>query len=146
MKAVVGMELPRWEVVTVSAEKMKTMAALLADPTPIHWDVEAVAALGLGERPINQGPLNMAYVMNMLAAWCGGYERLRRFRVRFLDTVFADDHLVAGGVVTAIRSEGGARVADCDVFLCRVTGGAPDSADEVVLKGTATVEIDGEDL
>lgn len=145
MRVVVGMELPSWEVAAVSAEKMKTMAALLCDPTPIHWDPEAVAALGLGERPINQGPLNMAYVMNMLAAWCGGYERLRRFRVRFLGTVFADDRLVAGGVVTAVRDEGGVRVADCDIFLRRVT--TPHRTDgTVVLKGNATVEIDEEDL
>ena len=135
MQVAVGMELPRWEVPAVSAEKMKTIAALLADPNPIHWDTAAVAALGMGDRPVNQGPLNMAYVMNMLATWCGGHDRLRTFRVRFLGAVFAGDRLVAGGVVTAVRNEDGVRVADCDVFLSVVDG-------DVVLKGVATVVLD----
>jgi acyl dehydratase len=134
MDVAVGTRLPSWEVPSVSPEKMKTMAALLADPNPIHWDVEAVAALGLGDKPINQGPLNMAYVMNMLAAWSGGHDRLRRFRVRFLDNVVAGQRLSADGVVTAVREEDGVRVADCEVHLT-VVGGAP------VVRGTATVTL-----
>ncbi|HEY9524317.1 MAG TPA: MaoC family dehydratase [Thermopolyspora sp.] len=130
----VGTVLPEWHVPSVSPEKMKTMAALLVDPNPIHFDVEAVRALGMGDRPINQGPLNMGYVMNMLAAWSGGHDRLRRFRVRFLGNVFAGDRLCAGGVVTALRDEGGVRLADCDVVLT-VVGGAQ------VLRGTATVAL-----
>lgn len=135
MDVEVGTVLPEWRVPSVSAEKMKTMAALLADPNPIHFDAEAVRALGMGDRPVNQGPLNMGYVMNMLAAWSGGHDRLRRFRVRFLRNVFAGDELCAGGVVTAVRTENGVRLADCDVVLT-VVGGGP------VLKGTATVALE----
>ncbi|MEV0595726.1 MaoC family dehydratase [Nonomuraea cavernae] len=134
MDVAVGAELPEWHVPSVSAEKMKTTAALLADPNPIHFDAEAVRALGMGDRPVNQGPLNMGYVMNMLAAWSGGHDRLRRLRVRFLGNVFAGDQLRAGGVVTAVREENGDRLADCEVFLT-VVGGEP------VLKGTATVAL-----
>lgn len=132
----VGTRLPELEVPAVSAEKMKTMAALLADPTPIHFDPAAVAAAGLGDRPVNQGPLNVGYVMNLLARFAGGHERLRRIRVRFMGTVFAGDRLVAGGVVTGVREEGGTRLVDCDVTL-RVVGREPD----LVLSGTATVEL-----
>ncbi|MEB3366421.1 MaoC family dehydratase [Saccharopolyspora mangrovi] len=134
MEVVVGARLPEWRVPAVSAEKMKTTAALLADPNPIHWDVEVVRALGMGERPINQGPLNMAYVLNMLAAWSGGHDRLRRFRVRLRGNVFAGDELSAGGVVTGVRAEAGTTLADCDVSL-DVVGGA------TVLSGTATVAV-----
>lgn len=134
MGVTVGARLPEWRVSAVSTEKMKTTAALLADPNPIHWDVEVVRALGMGDRPINQGPLNMAYVLNMLAAWSGGHDRLRRFRVRFRGNVFAGDRLRAGGVVTAVREEAGITVADCDVALDVVGGGT-------VLSGTATVAI-----
>src|SRR5690606_30435151 len=63
-----GTRLPDWDVPAVDAGRMKTTAALLRDPTPIHWDPAVLRELGMGERPINQGPLNMAYVMNMLAA------------------------------------------------------------------------------
>src|SRR5690606_4263034 len=79
----VGTRLPDLEVPAVSAEKMKTMAALLAGPTPIHFDPAAVAAAGLGERPVNQGPLHLGYVMNLLVGFAGGHDRLRRIRVRF---------------------------------------------------------------
>lgn len=125
----VGDELPRLIVESVDAEKMKTMAALLADSNPIHWDVETVRELGMGDQPVNQGPNNLGYVMNMLGNWAGGAERIRQIRVRFLDNVFAGDRLEAGGTVTAVGDDG---CVDCDVWLAR-DGTHP------VLAGTATL-------
>ena len=130
----VGTELPAYEVPEVSAEKMKTMAALLSDPTPIHWDVATLQALGMGDRPVNQGPLNMGYVMNAVTSWAGGPEWLRRLRVRFLGTVLAGQHLRVRGTVTAVREDGDARLADCDVVLEVVDGDA-------VVSGSATVVL-----
>jgi len=130
----VGTELPPYEIPSVSAEKMKTMAALLSDPTPIHWDVATLRALGMGDRPVNQGPLNMGYVMNAVTAWAGGPRSLRRLRVRFLGTVLAGQHLRVRGTVTALREEDGVRLADCDVVL-EVEGGDP------AVSGTATVVL-----
>ena len=130
----VGTELPAYDVPSVSAEKMKTMAALLSDPTPIHWDVATLQALGMGDRPVNQGPLNMGYVMNAVTAWAGGPESLRRLRVRFLGTVLAGQHLRVRGTVTDLRDEDGARLADVDVVL-EVVDGDP------VVSGSATVVL-----
>ncbi|SDC71977.1 Acyl dehydratase [Geodermatophilus telluris] len=130
----VGTELPVYEVASVSAEKMKTMAALLSDPTPIHWDVATLQALGMGDRPVNQGPLNMGYVMNAVTAWAGGPGSLRRLRVRFLGTVLAGQHLRVRGTVSALREEDGVRLADCDVVLEVVDG-------EPVVSGSATVVL-----
>jgi acyl dehydratase len=130
----VGTELPVYEVPEVSAEKMKTMAALLSDPTPIHFDVATLQALGMGDRPVNQGPLNMGYVMNAVTDWAGGPDRLRRLRVRFLGTVLAGQHLQVRGTVTAVRDDGGVRLADCDVVL-QVVDGDP------VVSGSATVVL-----
>ena len=92
-RPVVGDELPRLVIESVDAEKMKTMAALLADSNPIHWDVDTVKELGMGNQPVNQGPNNLGYVMNMLGDWAGGAERIQKIRVRFLDNVFAGDRL-----------------------------------------------------
>jgi len=128
----IGDELPSRDVRSVDAEKMKTMAALLSDANPIHWDVEAVRATGLGDRPINQGPTNMAYVLDMLSSWAGGHDRLRRVRLRFTGNVFAGDHVRAAGTVTDVRDEDGATVAECEVRLDVVGGGT-------VLSGTASV-------
>jgi acyl dehydratase len=130
----VGTELPSYDVPSVSAEKMKTMAALLSDPTPIHWDVATLRALGMGDRPVNQGPLNMGYVMNAVTAWAGGPESLRRLRVRFLGTVLAGQHLRVRGTVSALREVDGVRLADCDVVL-EVVGG------DAVVSGSATVAL-----
>ncbi|MXW57114.1 MAG: protein dehydratase [Acidimicrobiia bacterium] len=108
---------------------MKTMAALLADSNPIHWDVDTVRELGMGDQPVNQGPNNLGYVMNMLGDWAGGAERIQKIRVRFLDNVFAGDWLEAGGSVTAVGDDGN---VECDVWLAR-DGTHP------VLAGTATL-------
>lgn len=133
MTVPVGAELPSYEV-SVSAEKMKTMAALMADANPIHFDVRAVRRLGLGERVVNQGPLNQAYVVSMLGAWAGGVHRVRAVRLRYLGTVFAEDRVRAGGTVTDVREEDGVQLADCDVQLDVVDGAR-------VLTGTATIRI-----
>jgi len=134
MTVTVGTELPTWDVPAVSAEKMKTMAALLADPSPIHFDVVTLRALGMGDRPVNQGPLNMGYVMNAVTGWAGGPDRLRRLRVRFLGTVLAGQALRVTGAVTAVREQDGKTLADCDVALSVVGG-------EAVVSGSATVAL-----
>ena len=129
-----GTALPVHEVL-VDPRPMKTMAALLNDPNPIHWDAGAVAALGMGDRPVNQGPLNMGYLMTMLARWSGGRDRILDFRVRFLGNVFAGDRARAEGTVTGIRTMSQGRVADCEIAL-NVVGG------DAVLSGTACVLLE----
>ena len=130
-----GTEIPEAVIESVPVERMKTVAALLRDPNPIHWDAEAVKALGMGDRVINQGPNNMAYVVTMLTDWAGGDpSRVRALRVRFLSNVFAGDRLTARGVVTDVREVDGERLADLDVWLER-------AADDRVLDGSATVAL-----
>ena len=135
MALAAGDELAPLVIESVSSEAMKTVAALLHDPNPIHFDVAAVRALGLGDRPVNQGPSNMAYVVSMLARSAGGPERIRRLRVRFLGNVLAGDRLVAGGTVAAVGDQDGERVAEVDVWLERGSG-------DRVLEGSATVLVD----
>ncbi len=130
----VGDVIPSWTVESVSTEKMKTMALLLRDPNPIHWDVEAVRALGMGDRPINQGPTNQAYIVNMLLCWLGDPARLKSMNVRFIANVFGDDRVIAGGEVSALRNDAGVEVADCEVWLDRDDGSR-------LLQGTAVVVV-----
>ena len=129
----VGTLVPPLEL-TVDPEKMKVMAALLSDPTPIHFDTRALAELGLDTRPINQGPLNMGYLQTALTRWAGGRDRLLGFRVRFAGNVLAGDVVRAHGVVTALHETDRGRVATCDVAL-DVVGGA------TALTGTADLLI-----
>jgi acyl dehydratase len=127
----VGDELPEYVIESVDAEKMKTMALFLRDPNPIHWDVELVRSLGMGDRPVNQGPNNMAYLVSMLSDYAGGFDAVVGVRVRFQANVFAGDRLVAGGTVTSTDDDG---TISCDVWLRR----NGDPAD-TVMSGTARV-------
>ena len=135
MNVNVGDRIPDWVVDSVDAEKMKTMAALLRDPNPIHWDVESVKRLGMGDRVVNQGPNNMAYVVNALMSWAGGDPAaIRSVQVRFQGNVLAGDRVTAGGEVTEVREEGGRRIAVCAVWLDRDDGTR-------LLAGTAEVAV-----
>jgi len=133
MDVVAGAAIPEWRLDRVDPEKMKLFAAIARDPNPIHWDRSEVARRGLGERLVNQGPVNLGYVINMLLAWAGP-ESLRRLAVRFTAPVFDGDAVVAGGRVTAVRDEGGVRYADCEVWLDRSDGTR-------CVAGTATVAL-----
>lgn len=127
-----GDALPDLVVESVDPERMKTMAALLRDPNMIHLDPAETARLGMGDRVVNQGPINMGYVQTMLAGAAGGVDRVRRTSFRFLANVHAGDRVVAGGRVTAVRDGAAGREVDCEVWL-DVSGGAR------ALSGTATL-------
>jgi len=121
-----GQELPEVVIPAVDAEKMKLMAALLRDPNPIHFDVDSVRALGLGDRPVNQGPSNLSYLLDMVTRWSGGVPTLRQVSVRFLGNVFAGDRVVCRGrVVDAVDGvvtlDVDARVGDGQVLQGAVT-------------------------
>ena len=127
----VGTEIPPWAMEFVDPQRMKTMAAILRDPYEVHWDHEAIRPLGY-DRVINQGPLNLSYLANMLLAWQGP-ECIRRLTVQFTTAVFEGDALVANGTVTAITDVDGERHATCSIHL--------DRGDEVVVEGTAVVAL-----
>jgi acyl dehydratase len=121
VKVEVGDVIPSWTLERVTPERMRTVAAILRDPNPIHWDPAASAKLGLGDRVVNQRPINVGYVVNMLTDWAG-HGCVRRLRVGFSVPVFGEDSVTAGGVVTAITSDSGTRVAECEVWLDRQDG------------------------
>jgi acyl dehydratase len=130
----VGDRIPEWVMERVSPERMRTMAAILRDPNPLHWDREIVERLGLGKRTINQGPLGVSYMVNMLQAWAGE-NCIRRIVVRFPNPVILDeDRIVACGTVTGLSEEDGIRLAECDIWLER-------DGEAGLIEGTATVRL-----
>lgn len=133
MKAEVGETIPSWTMERVAPERMRTVAAILRDPNPVHWDTSILAAQGLGERVINQGPMGLSYMLNMLMEWAGP-TCIKRVRIRFPGPVFGEDRVVAGGVVKAITSAGDKTLAECDIWLDRQDGSR-------ALEGTAVVEL-----
>jgi 3-hydroxybutyryl-CoA dehydratase len=121
-------QLPTWTLDRVDPEKMKLLALLLADPNPIHFDPEAAPRLGVAARPVNQGPSNIAMLVNMLLAAYPG-ARLNRLRVQLRGSVVAGEPVRAGGaVIERADVAGGDRErVHCAVWL-RVRDGEPDEA------------------
>jgi acyl dehydratase len=126
-----GLELDQFVVDAVSSDRMRIMRALLDDPTPIHFDIRAVRALGMGDREINQGPMCLGYLTELVTRWTGDPLRLRRLRCRLLGNVFAGERLACSGRVTAVDRA----AATCELDLVVVAG------PRKVAQGDATVAI-----
>jgi 3-hydroxybutyryl-CoA dehydratase len=125
-----GDALAPFRIAAVSPDGMKAWAKFLHDPNPIHLDPAVVKAKGLGERVINQGPANLAYLINMLQAAFPG-EFIESLEVRYVDNVFGGESVEAGGTVKEVDAS--RRRVACEVWL-RAEG-------RPVLTGTATVAI-----
>jgi len=133
VKVEVGARIPSWGLERVTPERMKTVAAILRDPNPIHWDRQFATERGLKGRLVNQSPINLGYIANMLMEWAGP-ACIRRLRVEFPAPVFDGDGVTAGGEVTAVFSEGRSRLARCAVWLDRSDGSR-------AVEGWAVVEL-----
>lgn len=123
-------ELAPWRFGPIEPVALERLAVVLDDPNPIHLDADAVAALGLGDRPVNQGPANVGYVLTMLGE-IGPDATVERIDVRFLENVFAGDRVVGGGEIE--RDLGETRVG-CRVWLDVEGGGR-------ALEGSAVVRV-----
>ncbi len=134
MSVMVGDRIPVWSHGPVAPERMALMAAILRDPNPIHFQPSTAGSEETSLR-INQGPLNVGYVANMLTSWAGP-DSIKRLRVRFVANVFEGDDVEASGVVTAIADDSDGALAECDVQLVRSNG-------DLVLTGTAIIVISG---
>ena len=88
--------------------------------------------MGLGGRVINQGPLNVSYIVNALHQFAGA-GCVRRLTVNFHRPVFDGDRVVAGGEVLPDRDSSGHR--HVRVWLKR----NEPIADEVLVSGRAVI-------
>lgn len=126
-----GDPVPDWVMDHVRADRMRLTSAIHRDPNPVHWDPESTRSRGLDGRVINQGPLNVSYLANMLMAWRGP-GCVRRLTVEFHGRLYDGDRVTARGVVTAVDAE--RLTATCDVWLERLDGSRP-------VVGTAVVSL-----
>ena len=112
----VGADLPPYSIAAVDPESMKLWAAFLRDPNPIHLDPRAVQAKGLGDKVINQGPANLAYIITMLQRTLPG-SILVSLEVRYAGSVFGGDAVEAGGKITEVAREASGLRIGCEVWL-----------------------------
>jgi acyl dehydratase len=129
-KPTVGDELPPM-VIEIGAQPMKTVAALLRDPVPMHFDASVAESMGLGNKTINQGPLNASYLIEMVTRFAGGPEAVRSVDVQFLGLVVADDTLTCSGKVVEVDDAAGTASLELEAKV----------GDRQVLSGTAVVAL-----
>jgi len=117
MSVNIGDPIGPWTMESVDPAAMRTTAAICRDPNPIHWDHDVARAQGFGDRVVNQGPLNLGYVVNMLLEWAGP-DSIRRIGSKFTAVVQEGDRVVARGTVTGLE-EGPDRtpLARCECWL-----------------------------
>ncbi len=133
MKISIGDDIPEWDMPSVTRERMRTMAAILRDPNPVHWDPRSTERWGFKDKTINQGPLGLSYMVNMLHDWAGPTS-IKRFIMTFPKAVLSEDHVIARGKVTGLREEDGTTIAECDIWLHNDERGT-------LLKGSAEVRL-----
>jgi 3-hydroxybutyryl-CoA dehydratase len=107
----IGQELPSLHH-RVDPDDMADLAIVLRDPNPIHLDPHAAAAAGLGDRVVNQGPANLAYIINMLVAAFPEH-KVVKLDSRYLANVFGGDVVEAGGTITGVECH----EIQCDAWL-----------------------------
>lgn len=129
-----GTTLADYPVGEITRERMVAVMEVMGDLNPIHEDEELARKLGF-RGIVNQGPANLAYVVNMLMDRLGvDADQVKLLDFRFHDNVVPGDELVARGEVTALRDTGEVTEVDCS-FRLDMVGGAPR------LSGTATIEV-----
>jgi len=114
--AVAGASLPPFTLAAVKPENMRLWAQILRDPNPIHLDPQAVRANGLGDKVINQGPANLAYLITMLQR-AFPKAALESLDVRYAGMVYGGDAVEARGSIREVTThESGVRIT-CEVSL-----------------------------
>lgn len=111
-----GTELPPFVMTGIDMERVHVVMEVMHDVNPMHDDLALIEERGL-RGPVNQGPANLSYVVNMLHAWAGPELVLERLEFEFKDIVVPGDTVTARGAVTEEeRLEAAVRVT-CDVRL-----------------------------
>ena len=95
MKYKIGDTLKNWSF-SVIQENMNLWAEILDDPNPIHLDVNSVKSIGLGEKTINQGQANIAYIINAIDQNFPNSEIIR-LNNKMTDSPSSFSQLIVGG-------------------------------------------------
>jgi acyl dehydratase len=126
----VGQELEPFVIESVDPEPMKTMAAILHDPNPIHFDTKVTRELGIGDHPVNQGPTNVTWLTEFVQRFAGGPDKLVTIKIRFLGNVFGGERFECTGRVTSVDAEAGR----AELEVGATSGGRPALGGSAVIK------------
>jgi acyl dehydratase len=125
----VGQRVDPFVIESVDPGRIKTVAAILQDPTFVHLDPAVARARGIGDSLSTQGALNMTWFVEAAVRFAGGADRLVSFKVRFLDNVLAGERFECTGTITAVDAD----AARAELELVATANGRS------VLGGTAVI-------
>ena len=128
-----GTEIPPFVMDDITMDRIHTIMELMHDTNPVHDDADVVHRRKL-RGPVNQGPANLSYILNMLHAWGGADIELETFEFRFHDIVVPGDVVTARGTVTSVEEGDRGRRVACDVRLEHTDG-------STAVAGTARILI-----
>jgi acyl dehydratase len=117
----------------LSRTQIVQYAGASGDYNPLHSDDKFTTEVAGYPSVFAHGMLTMGMTGRVLTDWFG-VESLKNYGVRFVKQVFPGDALTATAEVTAVRDEGGERLADVTVTTVNQDGDA-------VLTGAATVKL-----
>jgi len=115
MKYKKGDRLENWSF-TVTQENMNLWAEILDDPNPIHLDVNSVKLLGLGEKTINQGHANIAYIINAINHNFPDSEIIK-LNNKMTDSILEGDKITVSGQINNIIEESNKLIINCQLQL-----------------------------
>jgi acyl dehydratase len=128
----VGDELPPFTRIT-GFDNWNRYAAVNDEFVPIHMDDEAGRAAGY-PTAFGMGNLQWAYLHNLVRDWLGEGGAIVSLKCQFRAANTKGMEVTARGVVTAVREDGGKRLADLDVWT-------EDSTGAKLAPGSVTVEL-----
>ena len=115
MKYKIGDTIENWSF-SVVQENMNLWAEILDDPNPIHLDVNSVKSIGLGEKTINQGHANIAYIINAIDKNFPNSEIIR-LNNKMTDSIVEGDHVNVSGLIENISIKNGSTIITCKLKL-----------------------------
>lgn len=129
----VGDALESVTIDDLSGDDMKLLAALLQDPYPPHYDERRAEELGYPAL-LNQGPANLAYLLQPVLRVLESSADLRSFDTRYNSMVFAGQTVTATATVIEKRVADGEGLVEFDVDLLDPEG-------EAAVSGTVTARL-----
>lgn len=116
----------------VTQGQISAYAEASGDVNPIHVDEAFARAVGL-PGTIAHGMLNLGILVEAIARWAGGYERVVSVGVRFSKPLLPGDTITCCGRVTAVDPASG--LVDLEVWA------DSDRGDRVLSHGRAQVRL-----
>ena len=105
MNLKIGHKINQWSH-QVRQEDLNSWSKILNDPNPIHFDANAVKQ---GDKCINQGPANIAYLINTIFynfPKC----KILNIKNRLNGNVFVDDIVTVSGEITNISNKNESKI------------------------------------